>query len=217
MKEHDGRGPYPYSPAKAEALLDAHGWKKVQGVLTCERAGTGAADCGGGIPKGRQAKFAMLYASWITTQKDEVNILKAGMAQAGIALTPTGGTFRELLSYTVPCTPSESRCKWTFLYVGGWDFNGLEPTGEPLFQTGAANNSGSYSNAEMNALINATHVSNSLATFYTYANYTAEQVPSLWMPSPVTTEAVSKDLHHASQSPVNSFYPEYWTCSGKSC
>jgi peptide/nickel transport system substrate-binding protein len=219
MNEHNGQGPYPYDPAKAEALLKAHGWKTVDRVLTCERAGAGAADCGAGIPKGRQARFSMLYTSQVSTQEDEVYILASDFKQAGIELTPIGESFNSLLADTTPCAPSESRCKWTFLFLGGWTFNGpgFEPTGEPLFQTRAANNSGSYSSPEMNKLIKATHISNSLAIFRSYATYTAEQVPSLWMPSPVATEAVSKHLRHASQSPLYSFYPEYWTCSSKSC
>jgi peptide/nickel transport system substrate-binding protein len=219
MKANGGQGLYPYDPAKAKALLAAHGWKVVGGVLTCESAGTGASDCGAGVKAGTQAKFSMLYTSGISTQEDEVDILKSGFAQAGIQLAPAGETFDTLLGDTQPCTPSESRCGWTFLYLGGWGFNGpgFEPTGEPLFQTGVANNSGSYSNAEMDKLINATHTSSSLATFDAYANYTAEQEPSLWMPWPVNTWAVSNDLHNVSQNPLSMFLPEYWTCSTKSC
>ncbi len=219
MKENGGQGPYVYNPAKAEALLAAHGWKKVGGVLTCERAGTSASDCGAGIPQGRQAKFSMLYSSGISTQEDEVDILKSGLALAGIQLSPDPQTFDTLLADTTPCTATESRCGWTFLYLGSWLFNGpgFEPTGEPLYQTGVANNSGSYSNAQMNSLINATHISNSLSTFYAYANYTAEQIPVLWMPLGTTTFANSNDLRNVTQNPLLMFYPEYWKCSAKDC
>jgi peptide/nickel transport system substrate-binding protein len=219
MREHGGKGPYPYDPAKAEALLTAHGWKTVSGVLTCERPGAGAADCGAGIPKGRQARFSMLYTSGISAQEDDVDILKSTFALAGIQLTPKGETFSVLLRDTQPCTPSQARCSWTFLNLGGWDFNGpgFEPTGEPLFQAGAPNNSGSYSNAEMNRLISQTHTSDTLAAFDAYANYTADQEPSLWMPWAVGTEAVSKHMRNVSQSPLSSFYPEYWKCTSKSC
>ncbi len=217
MKENGGQGPYPYSPSKAEALLAAHGWKVVGGVLTCEKAGSGASDCGAGITKGLQAKFSMLYTSGVSTQEDDVDILKSGFAQAGIQLAPTGETFDTLLGDTTPC--HGAKCTWTFLYLSGWGFNGpgFEPTGEPLFQSGVANNSGGYSNTEMNTLIAETHTSNSLSTFYTYADYTAEQEPSLWMPWPVTTVAVSKNLHNDEQNPLGMFLPEYWTCSAKNC
>ncbi len=219
MKENGGQGPYRYDVAKVAALLTAHGWKVVNGVQTCERAGTGASDCGAGIPKGRQAKFTMLYYSPDTTQEDTVDILKAAFGLARIQLRPKGELFDKLLGDTAPCRPSQPQCNWTFLYLGQWTFNGpvFEPTGETLFQTGAPNNSGSYSSAEMNRLINQTHTSSSLAAFDAYADYTAEQEPSLWLPVPVGTEAVSKHLHHVSQNPLSMLYPEYWTCSTKSC
>jgi peptide/nickel transport system substrate-binding protein len=214
MKENGGQGPYPYNPTKAEALLAAHGWKKVGGVLTCESSA-----CGTGVKVGTQAKFTMAYTSGITTQADEVDILKSGLAEAGIQLTPEAETFDSLLADTTPCKSTASNCKWTFLYLGGWGFNGpgFEPTGEPLFQTGAPNNSGSYSNPEMDTLINETHTSSSLSIFDTYANYTATQIPVLWFPWPVNTVAVSNGLHNSAQNPLSMFYPEYWTCSTKTC
>jgi peptide/nickel transport system substrate-binding protein len=214
-----GQGPYPYDPAKAKSLLAAHGWQVVGGVLTCENAGSGASDCGAGIAKGTQAKFAMLYSSGNSLQTDNVDVLKSGFAQAGIQLTPAAETFDTLLGDTVPCTPKQARCNWDFLFLGGWGFNGpgFEPTGEPLFQSGVPSNSGSYSNPEMDRLINATHTSNSLATFEQYANYTATQIPALWLPWSTGTQAVSVNMHHVTQNPLSMFFPEFWTCSTKTC
>jgi peptide/nickel transport system substrate-binding protein len=219
MKENGGQGPYPYDPANAEALLAAHGWQKVGGVLTCETAGTGATDCGAGIAKGTQAKFTMLYSSGNSVQADNVDVLKSGFALAGIQLSPTAQTFDTLLADTVPCTPTESRCSWDFLFLGSWLFDGpgYEPTGEPLFQTGVPDNSGSYSSPEMDKLINATHTSDSLSAFDAYADYTAMQVPVLWLPFAVGTQAVSVNLHNVTQNPLLEFYPEFWTCSTKTC
>ncbi len=219
MSENGGQGPYPYDPTKAEALLKSHGWQVVGGVLTCESAGTAASDCGAGVAKGTQAKFSMAYTSGITTQADEADILKSGFGLAGIQLTLQGETFNTLLTDTVPCKPTQASCKWTFLYLGGWGFNGpgFEPTGEPLYQTGSPNNSGSYSDPTMDSLINQTHTSSSIDVFHTYANYTATQLPALWMPWPVNTVAVNNGLHNVTQNPLGMFFPEFWTCSTKSC
>jgi len=219
MTENGGQGPYPYDPSKAEALLAAHGWKVVGGVLTCESAGSGSADCGAGVAKGTQAKFSMAYTSGLSVQADMVQILKSGFAQAGIQLTAVPETFDDLLADTVPCKPTASSCKWTFLYLGGWLFNGpgFEPTGEPLYETGSPNNSGSYTNPEMDTLINDTHTSASMTVFHTYANYTATQVPALWMPWNTSIDAISKDLHNAYWSPFLTWYPQYWTCSTATC
>jgi peptide/nickel transport system substrate-binding protein len=219
MTANGGQGPYPYDPSKAEALLAAHGWKTVGGVLTCESAGTGSSDCGAGIAKGLQAKFSILFTSGLSIQADDVQILKSGFAQAGIQLSAVPETFDDLLPDATPCKPTASNCKWTFLYLGAWLFNGpgFEPTGEPLYQSGAINNAGGYSNAEMDKLINETHTSASMTVFHTYANYTATQVPVLWMPFFTSINAVSNDLHNAHWSPFLTFYPQYWTCSTAAC
>jgi len=219
MTENGGQGPYPYDPSKAEALLASHGWKVTGGVLTCESAGTGASDCGAGVAKGTQAKFSIAYTSGLSTQADFVQILKSGFAQAGIQLTAEPETFDDLLADTVPCKATQASCKWTFLYLGGWLFNGpgFEPTGEPLYETGSPNNSGSYSNPEMDTLINETHTSGSMTVFHNYANYTATQVPALWMPWNTSIDAISKDLHNAYWSPFLTWYPQYWTCSTATC
>jgi peptide/nickel transport system substrate-binding protein len=219
MTENGGQGPYPFNPSKAEALLASHGWKNVGGVLTCESAGTGTSNCGAGIASGTQAKFSIAYTSGIAVQADMVAILKSGFGQAGIQLTAEPETFDTLLADTVPCTPTQASCKWTFLYLGGWLFNGpgFEPTGEPLYYTGAANNSGSYSDPMMNTLINDTHTSASYSVFHTYANYTATQVPALFLPWNTAIDAVSNKLHGTTWNPFLTWFPQYWSCSNATC
>lgn len=219
MNLNAGQGPYPYDPTKAEALLKSHGWQVVGGVLTCQSAGTGAANCGAGIAKGTQAKFSMAYTSGISTQADDVSILKSGLALAGIQLTPQAQTFNTLLGDTVPCKPTQASCKWTFLYLGGWLFNGpgFEPTGEALYETGVPSNSGSFTDPLMDQYTKATQTSSSLSAFDTYADYTATQLPALWMPWGTGIQAVKTSLHNVTQNPMLTFFPEYWTCSDKTC
>ena len=219
MTANGGQGPYPYDPAKAKSLLAAHGWKVVGGVLTCETAGSGASACGAGVAKGTQAKLTMSYTSGISTQADQVDILKSGLAQAGIQLSPQGETFDTLLGDTTPCKPTQSSCKWDLLYLGGWLYNGpgFEPTGEALYQCGVPNNSGSYCDPKMDSLINATQTSSSLSTFATYANYNAQQIPALWLPWQTAVVGVSNNIHNVTQNPLLMAFPEYWTCTSKTC
>jgi peptide/nickel transport system substrate-binding protein len=212
MTANSGQGPYPYNVAAAQSLLAAHGWKVVGGLLTCQSSA-----CGSGVKVGTQAKFSLLYTSGVAFQQSSGTILKSGFAQAGIQLTLVPETFDTLLKYTIPC--HGSGCTWTFLYLGGWLFNGpgFEPTGEPLYQSGVPNNSGSYSDPKMNSLINATHTSSSISAFSNYATYTAQQVPSLWMPWQTNVIAVSNNMHNVTMNPLLTFYPEFWTCSTKNC
>jgi hypothetical protein len=70
---------------------------------------------------------------------------------------------------------------------GGWNYNPDNlPTGGELFETGAASNTGDYSNATDNANIAATHVAPThaaeISALFKYENYLAEQLPVVWVP-----------------------------------
>ncbi len=204
-----GQGPYPFSVASATSLLTSHGWKKVGGVMTCETPSL----CGAGVTAGTKLSFTMDYATGVTIFQQEVSILKSDMEQAGVQINLVPQSFNTILSDDVACAPTSATCKWQSANFGGWNFNGpgYEPTGEPLYETGATSNSGSYSNPEMDQLINATHTSNSLAVFQQYATYAAEQEPGvIWMPNQTYIMGVSSKLGNVAFNPLATLLPEYW-------
>ncbi len=211
MTANKGAGLYPYDPARAEALLAAHGWSVVNGTLTCERPGDLPSECGAGIGRGRTADLGIAVAWGDDTAPESqspMGIVRAGLAAAGIRLS---------LSYPMsllgPAPCAAPSCSTAMQYVpGGWEFAapGYAPTGEPLFQTDASWNLGLYSSAEMNSLISAVQTSNRRNAFHAYASYTATQLPVIWLPDPYSVVAVSKRLRGVTQSPLSSFYPEYW-------
>jgi peptide/nickel transport system substrate-binding protein len=98
------------------------------------------------------------------------------------------------------------------LSFGGWNFNGpgFQPTGEPPFQTGSGSNAGSYSDPQMDKLINLTHTSDSLSVFQQYATYVADQVPDIWLPNLTYIQAVSSKLANVGFNPLFTTLPEYW-------
>jgi hypothetical protein len=69
----------------------------------------------------------------------------------------------------------------------------------------------------MDTLINETHTSPSMTVFHNFANYTAEQVPALFLPWYVSVDAVNNDLHDATWNPFTTFFPQFWTCSTATC
>jgi len=97
---------------------------------------------------------------------------------------------------------------------GGWAYDGpgFEPTGEPLFATGAGSNSGNYTNPTMDKLITQTHTNSSLAVFHKFATYTAKQLPYIWVPSsnPYQIQAVNSKLKHVAFNLLFTLLPEYW-------
>ena len=95
---------------------------------------------------------------------------------------------------------------------GGWAFNGpgFEPTGEPLFATGAGSNSGNYSDPTMDNLITATHTNSAMSVFNQYATYGAQQLPFIWAPQNYGIQAVANKLKGVTFNALWILLPEYW-------
>ena len=146
-ESNGGQGPYPFSVANATSLLTSHGWKNVGGVMTCETA----AACGAGVTAGTKLSITMDYATGVTYFQQEVSIMQvrhgAGRDPAEPGAAVVQHDHRRVRAVQADRRP---RCKWQALNFGGWNFNGpgFEPTGEPLFQTGATSNAGSYSDPQ---------------------------------------------------------------------
>jgi peptide/nickel transport system substrate-binding protein len=96
---------------------------------------------------------------------------------------------------------------------GGWTFvPDYYPSGETLFLSGSGANSGGYSNAENDTLINDTLTSTSVQALYTWQNYLAQQLPVIWQPNGVyqLTEVVNSLRGVIPQSTTLGINPEDW-------
>jgi peptide/nickel transport system substrate-binding protein len=176
--------------------------------MTCQDP----AKCGTGIKKGQQAKFTYVYSSGSSSTTAQWQTYKSDASKAGISINLVSQTFNTIIGESAPCAPMGPKCNVEVFAFGGWAFNGpgFEPTGEPLFATGAGSNSGNYSNPKMDQLITATHTSSSLTTFHNYATYAAQQLPFIWMPANYIVQAVSTKLHNVTFNPLYTLLPEYW-------
>jgi peptide/nickel transport system substrate-binding protein len=209
---NNGQGPYAFSISTATSLLTSHGWKEVNGVMTCESAGTASNECGAGVTTGTKLSLTMDYATGVQAFQEEVAVYKSDATQAGIAINLVPQSFNTIIGETTPCSPGP-KCTWDILNFGGWNFNGpgFEPTGEPLFETGASSNPGSYTDPTEDKLINETHTSSSIGVFDQYATYTAQQLPFIWLPNAYAVQAVSSKLANVAFNPLFTQLPEYWT------
>ncbi len=178
-------GPYPYSPAKAEALLKAHGWKVAPGAAsTCQSPGTGPSQCGAGIKAGQPLTFQLLYSSGKSTTDEQNAAIKSSEAAAGITLDIKAEPFNTLISQIGTCTAKShpsSTCGWQ-LAEFGYEPYSLYPSGDGFFDTGGSGNSGGYSDPKMDQLIKATEYGSSTKSFFAYEDYAARQLPWLWLP-----------------------------------
>jgi peptide/nickel transport system substrate-binding protein len=209
QKSNGGAGPYPFSVTNATSLLTSHGWKNVGGVMTCQTPSL----CGPGVTAGTKLAFTMDYATGVTYFQQEISIYKSDLSEAGIQVTLVPQSFNTIIGESQPCKPTAAACKWQALFFGGWNYNGpgFEPTGEPLYQTGATSNAGSYSDPTMDNLINLTHTSSSLSVFQQYATYTAQQLPAvIYFPDYYNIMAVNSKLANVGFNPLADILPEYW-------
>ncbi len=208
QNENSQEGPYPFNIAKAKALLTSHGWSEVGGVMTCQDP----SKCGAGITKGEQAKFTYVYSTGQAAVTAMWETYKSDASEAGLDINLVGQTFNTIIGESAPCAPMGPKCDVQVFAFDGWSFDGpgFEPTGEPLFQTGAGSNSGNYSDPTMDRLINETHTSSSLAIFHQYATYGAQQLPFIWAPNPYAIQAVTSKLHNVTFNALYTLLPEYW-------
>jgi len=209
--DNGGQGPYTFSVANATQLLASHGWKDAGGVLTCQSPGAGAAQCGAGVKAGTRLSMSMDYAAGVQASQQEAAIVKSDMAQAGIRVNLVPRSSGAITGESAPCKPGP-KCTWDILDFGGWNFDGpgFEPTGEPLFATGAFSSSGGYSDPRMDSLINQTHTSDSLTAFQDYATYVANQLPFIWMPNAYAVAATTTKIANVGENPLATTLPEYW-------
>jgi peptide/nickel transport system substrate-binding protein len=201
--ENNGAGPYPFSVSKATSLLTSHGWKNVGGVMTCETPSM----CGAGVAKGTQAKITLDVSNSPVSLGQQADVYKSDASKAGVVINVVLQSFNTILGKDTNTNPN-----WDASGYGGWVFNGpgFAPTGEPLFQTGAASNSGSYSSAQMDTLIKGAQVTSNISAFHSYATYAAQQLPYLFNPTPYTIQAEKATLKGVTYNPYFTFLPEYW-------
>ena len=196
--------PFAYNPTEAKQLLQQNGWTvKPGGTSVC----ADAAKCG--VPAGTKLQFTLQYVSGSPFEDQLMQAQKSAWAQAGINISLTTATFDTVLSNAVPC--SGSGCSWEMAnWGGGWIFApDYYPSGEPLFQTGAGSNSGSYSDKKMDTLIKGTTVGN--ANLGPYSVYGAVQLPVVWQPITLTVNEVRKTLQGVTPfNPLLTLNPENW-------
>jgi peptide/nickel transport system substrate-binding protein len=203
---------YPYSITAAKNLLESHGWKMVNGVMTCENPGTASNQCGAGISKGLALTLNLQYASGAQALTQEMEALQSAAAKVGIKVNLSQAPFNTVTANATPC--SGSSCTWQMEnWGGGWDYNpDYYPTGGEIFTTGASSNYGSWNDSTTNTLINETHTSsNAQQALDAYQNYMARALPVVYTPSPVyEIAAISNNLKGVTLNPYLNITPEQW-------
>jgi peptide/nickel transport system substrate-binding protein len=209
---------YPFSISATKSLLAAHGWKEVGGTQTCESAGTGASQCGAGIPKGTKLFFTLVYNNGSPAITAEDTAFASDAKSAGIPVTLVGKTFNFILQNYYDAAAPANIDKWKMEDFGGFS-EALFPTTNTIFNTGGTFNIGEYSDPTADKLINASVFGSSAAAVKTEAAYLATNLPALFQPNAEHVYAWKTNL----SGPQASFWeltqfsmnPEEWYFTSK--
>jgi peptide/nickel transport system substrate-binding protein len=213
--------PYPFNPSAAVSMLKSHGWNVVpNGQTTCAKAGTGAGECGAGIPKGTPLKFvwANVPESVSSTGVLESEALGSQAKQsAGINIQFVTKTFNFLAENYNDANPAASKFTndWGVNNYGGL-FQDYYPTQDGVENhPGTGFNIGSYDSKTAQKLINASVFGGNSSAVKTEAGFLTKDLPVFYFPNSDNLIAINSKKIGSSPDgwltlTQQSTMPQYW-------
>jgi peptide/nickel transport system substrate-binding protein len=209
------KNPYPFSVATAKQILTSHGWHVVPGgTTTCAKPGSGAGQCGAGIPAGTKLSFNLVYATSPGYLGEMVTDLASQAAKAGIQIHLQSSNFNYIVNnYDNPIPSGKPNInKWAMEDFGGYT-NNTYPTQLSIFSPGVLNE-GSYNNPTATRLIHASVSGGNPAAVKAEASFLTQDQPSLFQPNPDYVAVWKKTLSGTQASIANQtqywLTPEFW-------
>jgi peptide/nickel transport system substrate-binding protein len=207
--------PYPFSISTAVSLLKSNGWNVVpNGTDTCVKPGTGAGECGAGIPAGTKFAFNYIYSTSPALIGDQATDFVSKAKQAGITITLQSSNFNYMIAnYLDPYAPANEN-KWAMEDFGG-ETDATYPTTFGLFNSTGSNQVGDYASPTADSLINASISGGDPTAVKAEASYLTSNQPVQFQPNPDYIWAWKNTL--SAQNPqawenLTQYYatPEYW-------
>jgi peptide/nickel transport system substrate-binding protein len=206
--------PSPFSVPNAISTLKAHGWTvNPGGTDVCSDPGTGANQCGAGIPAGTKLAWNLIYAAESQVVTEMVQDLASDARQAGITMNLQSSNFNTMIAdYNDPSAPKNDD-KWAMEDYGGFGIDDY-PTMLGIFNTTGVFDVGGYSDPQADALMNASVASSNPDAVKNEASYLTEQQPSLFQPNQDRIAVWSKTISGPPDSfqalTQNYLIPELW-------
>jgi peptide/nickel transport system substrate-binding protein len=211
--------PYPFSTTDAANLLKANGWNVVpNGTDTCQKAGTGAGECGAGIPAGTKLEWNLIANTSPAIIDEQCTDLASEAKTVGMTMNLSTSNFNYMIqNYNDPAAPKTIN-KWAMEDFGGFSIS-TYPTTFGIFNTTGSSNIGGYTDPQADKLITASISSSNPDAVTAEASYLTTQQPGLFQPNPdsaftsgVITISKSMTGNTASLQSLSEFQvtPEQW-------
>jgi peptide/nickel transport system substrate-binding protein len=212
--------PYPFSTADAASILKDNGWSVVpNGTDTCTKPGTGAGECGAGIPSGTKLEWNVVYGTSPGVLGEQVQDWASEARQVGITMNLSTSNFDYMIANDNDVAQPKDADKWAMEDFGGFT-NSTYPTTFSVFNIGGGENTGGYDSKQATALIEASLSSSNPDAVTAEAQYLTQQQPSLFQPlvdnvfGTAGLVVWSKDLSGNPDSYATltqpAWNPEYW-------
>ena len=194
--------PYPFSVQDAVNLLKSHGWTVTPGGTdTCANAGSGANQCGPGIPAGTKLAWNYIYSTSPALIGQQATDFVSKAKQAGVNITLSGSNFNYMITnYIDPAAPANIN-KWAMMDFGGETLDPY-PTTFGLFNTNGSGQVGDYSNSRADALINTSVTGGDPSAVKNEAEFLTTDQPVQFQPVP--------DLIYAWKNTLAATIPQAW-------
>jgi peptide/nickel transport system substrate-binding protein len=177
------KNPFPFSVSAASNLLKSHGWKVVPGgQTTCAKPGTGAGECGAGIPAGTKLTFNVLYANSPAINGEMLTDWASQAKKVGINVVLKADTFNHVIDIADDPGSPKTINDWAMAAYGGFT-NATYPTTFGIFTTGGSFNGGFWNDPKADKLITASVTGGSPDAVQAENSYIIAQQPSLFQPN----------------------------------
>jgi peptide/nickel transport system substrate-binding protein len=207
--------PYPFNVNTAISILKSNGWTvNPGGIDSCAKAGSGAGDCGAGIPAGTKLSFNLIYSTTPALIGEQMTDLVSQAKKAGIDITLSSSNFDYMITnYIDPAAPANEN-KWAMMDFGGETADPY-PTTFGLFNTGGSSQIGDYSNPTADALINDSISGGNPTAVKNEAAFLTNDQPVMFQPNPDYIWAWKTNISatdSAAFENLTQYYatPEFW-------
>lgn len=169
-----GHYPVGYDPEKSRALLEQAGFRPGPGGIMQK--------------DGKKLSFDYLITASDSTTEQVTDLVQSELRAVGIEIKVREMEFNQIVALLAG-PPSGWEAAYLYMNLDGY------PSGEGLFDTGAFQNNGGYSDPKMDALIARSVDDPGLAGLYAYETYTSQEQPDVFLPAQKITVLVRNRLH----------------------